>query len=336
MRILIVRLGALGDIVHGLPVAATLRERFPDAGIDWLVDARHAAVLDLVPIVDRAIAIDGRRAGGLIAGVRRLRRERYDAAVDLQGLIKSAALARLSGASRVIGFARGHLREKAASLFYSERCEAPAGRHVVDKNLSVLAAFGIADRRRRFPVAEPRSTVAEAVGQRVARGDVDGYALVNPGAAWPNKRWPAERFGEVAAGLLARHRLLPVVLWGPGEEPTAARVVASSNGAAVLAPPTGIGDVLALSRGARLMVSGDTGPLHLAGAVGTPLVAIFGPTDPRRNGPWEADDISLSRFGDCVCHYQRRCRRSRACIEDISVEDLRGAIDRRLATDRHA
>jgi heptosyltransferase-1 len=122
------------------------------------------------------------------------------------------------------------------------------------------------------------------------------------------------------------------VLWGPGEQAIAAVVVEASHGIAMTAAPTGIGDLLALARGARLMVSGDTGPLHLAAAVGTPAVALFGPTDPARNGPWDASDISLSRFADCVCHYERRCRRSRGCIEDLTVDDVRAAIDRRLAT----
>ncbi len=335
-RILLVRLGALGDIVHALPVAAALREHLPGARIDWLVDGRHAALLELVPAVDHRVAMDGRSAASMLAAVRQLRRERYDAAVDLQGLIKSAAFARLSGASRVVGFTRAHLREKPAALFYSEQCEPPARAHVIDKNLSVLSAFGIADRARRFPISAPPSAAPSFVAGRVAASGLAGYALVNPGAGWPNKRWPLERFGEIAKGLADRRGLLPVVLWGPGEERLAQRVVETSSGEAMLAPPTGIADVLALARGARLMISGDTGPLHLACAAGTPIVAIFGPTDPRRNGPWAPPDISLSRFDDCVCHYRRRCRRRRPCIEDISSEDVSGAIDRRLAADQHA
>jgi lipopolysaccharide heptosyltransferase I len=335
VKLLIVRLGALGDIVHGLPVAAALRERYPDAQIDWLVDARHAAVLDLVPVISRRVAVDTRSAGGMLAAVRDLRRQHYDAAVDLQGLIKSAALVRLSGARRVIGFTRAHVREKAASLFYSQKCDAGMVAHVVDKNLSVLSQFGITERVRRFPFTLAPSAAVSAVAARVAREGRRGYALINPGAAWPNKRWPAERFGEIAAALVERFALLPVVLWGPGEQALAGRIVETSGGAAMLAPTTAVADVLALSRDAKLMVSGDTGPLHLAAAVGAPVVALFGPTDPARNGPWDAADISLSRFGDCVCHYRRRCRRSRACIEDISFEDVRGAIDRRLAAAEH-
>jgi heptosyltransferase I len=335
MKILLVRLGALGDIVHALPVAAALRERYPDARIDWLVDAKHASLLDFVPDVSRRVVVDSRRWGAALTVIRDLRRQAYDVAVDLQGLVKSGAFARLSGASRVIGFARAHLRETLAAGFYSEACEPGDCRHVIDKNLSVLALFGIAERRRQFTIAVPESAACESVVERVRCDGMRGYALINPGAAWPNKRWPPGRFGEVASTLAARHALLPVVLWGPGEEAVAAGVVEASGGSAMAAPPTGIGDVLALSRGARLMVSGDTGPLHLAAAAGAPVVALFGPTDPARNGPWDAADISLSRFGDCVCHYERRCRRSRGCIEDISVEDVRGAIDRRLATPEH-
>jgi heptosyltransferase-1 len=231
----------------------------------------------------------------------------------------------------VIGFERAHLREKLAAAFYGEACDPGAVRHVIDKNLSVLALFGITDRRRQFPIAVTESAACEPILERVRRDGMRGYALLNPGAAWPNKQWPSARFGEVASRLAAKYALLPVVLWGPGEQAMAAGVVDASNGIAIVAPPTGIGDLLALARGARLMVSGDTGPLHLAAAVGTPVVALFGPTDPARNGPWEATDISLSRYADCVCHYQRRCHRSRGCIEDISTEDVRGAIDRRLA-----
>jgi lipopolysaccharide heptosyltransferase I len=331
LKILIVRLGALGDIVHGLPVAAALRERYPDAQLDWLVDVRHAPLLDLVPVIDRRVAVDSRRWGAAFGAVRALRREGYDVAADLQGLVKSAALARVSGAMRVIGFSRAHLRESLAAWFYSEACDPGESWHVIDKNLSLLDLFGIAERRRQFPIAVPESNASGPIVERVRRDGLRGYALINPGAAWPNKQWPPERFGEVASALVSRHALLPVVVWGPGEQALATRVVEASGGVATVAPPTGVGDLLALAQGARLMVSGDTGPLHLAAAVGAPVVALFGPTDPARNGPWDAADISLSRFADCVCHYQRRCRRSRGCIEDVTLEDVSGAIDRRLA-----
>jgi ADP-heptose:LPS heptosyltransferase len=156
------------------------------------------------------------------------------------------------------------------------------------------------------------------------------FALLNPGAAWPNKRWPPERFGALAQFLRDVRGLRSVVLWGPGESPLAHAVVESSDGAAFLAPPTQIGDLLALSRAAALMVSGDTGPLHLAAAAGTPTVALFGPTDPKRNGPFAADDLVVSRYDACGCHYDRRCRRRDWCLADIGVAEVTAAIQQRL------
>jgi ADP-heptose:LPS heptosyltransferase len=202
---------------------------------------------------------------------------------------------------------------------------------VVVKNLAVLPALGAAvPARPRFPIDVPFSPALEALRPSLADAP-RGHALVNPGAAWPNKRWPADRFGAVAAALRRDHGLAPVVCWGPGEEALAAQVAAASGGVAIVAPPTGIGDLVAIAHGASVAVSGDTGPLHLAAAAGAPVVAVFGPTDPARNGPWSAEDVSLSRFAACVCHYERRCRRERPCIEEITVEDVLGAIERRLA-----
>jgi ADP-heptose:LPS heptosyltransferase len=311
-------------------VAAALRERRPDAQIDWLVDAADQALLEFVPVLSRRVAVRGRSAADLLRTIRALRRERYDVAIDLQGLLKSAALARLSGAARVIGFDRGHVRERPAASFYTERCDPGRAAHVVDQNLALLGQLGMSDRARRFPLAVPASPALDAVAGRVRAEGRAGFALINPGAAWPNKRWRPESFASVAAWIGEAHDLLPVVLWGPGERPLAERAAAGSGGAAMVAPPTGIGDLLALGQRARLMLSGDTGPLHVAAAVGTPIVGLFGPTDPARNGPWDAADLALSRHDDCVCRYERRCRRERACVWDIAVEEVEAAIGRRL------
>ncbi len=349
MNILIVRLGSLGDIVHALPAAAALADRFPGARLDWLVDARHQIILDYVPIVSHRIVVStsrheaapdagqgartrvfsGRRA--LPAAVAELRRGGYDVAFDLQGLLKSAVLARLSGARRVIGFAPGHLRERAARWFYTETVDPAGARHVVDKNLAALAAVGITGPPRRFPIDVPPSAIVEDVRRRLGLSADGHFVLVNPAAGWPNKQWPPDRFGAAAAATHARHGLRSVVLWGPGEEELARSVVELSAGAAMLAPSTTIADLVHLSRAARLMIAGDTGPLHLAAAMGTPVIGLFGPTDPQRNGPWNPADIALSRYDACVCHYQRRCRRETACLADIPVEELVAAIDRRLA-----
>jgi ADP-heptose:LPS heptosyltransferase len=179
-----------------------------------------------------------------------------------------------------------------------------------------------------FPLQVPESPAVDAIE---ARTGGSGFVLINAGAAWPNKRWPPARFGQLARRM--RERLGPpsVVLWGPGEESQAAEVVSASGGAAELAPRTAIADLFAISRRARLMVSGDTGPLHIAASVGTPVVALFGPSSPQRNGPWNASDITLTRFDACSCHYERRCRRSEPCIDDITVDQVMAAVETRLA-----
>ena len=333
-RALIVRLGALGDIVHAIPVAAALRRAFPTARIDWLVSARHRELLDLVPVIDRRLVIND-RAGAesgapMLAAIRELRRARYDVALDLQGLLKSAVLARASGAARVVGFSSAYVRERLARLFYTETRELDGVPHVVFQNLALLQALDLTVVSPEFPIERVDSAVAVHVHERTS----GRYALLNPGAAWPNKRWPPSRFGAVAASLRERHRLTSVALWGPGEQSIAEAVVASSNGAAILSPPTSIADIVALARGAALMVSGDTGPTHIAAAVGTPIVGIFGPTRPARNGPWATDDVTVSRDTVCRCHHLRRCRLATMCLLDIGVDEVVGAVERRLACER--
>ena len=334
-RFLIIRLGSLGDIIHGIPAAAALRRHFPQARIDWLVDPRYVVLLDLVDGLDRRIPFDPRgliRGGGAWSTVSELRGAHYDAVLDFQGLLKSAALGRLAGARQTIGFPRAHLREPLAALFYTTTADPGAAPHVIDKALSLLAPLGIVDRTVRFPISVPPTAVAASIAERAGP---DGYALINPGAAWPNKRWPPARFGSLAAAIRREHGLRSVVLWGPGEESLASSVAAASDGAAEPAPATTIPDIVAIARGARLMVSGDTGPLHIGGAMGTPLVALFGPTYPERNGPWSPDDVVLSRVTTCSCLYERRCRRTAAsgtpCIEDITVDEVVEAVRQRLS-----
>jgi lipopolysaccharide heptosyltransferase I len=331
-RLLVVRLGSLGDLVHTLPAVAALRRAHPSLEIDWLVDAMHREFLALVPVVTSVVALPGRTVGAWLDTRRRLRGRNYDVAADFQGLIKSAALARLSGARDVVGFDRLSLRESAARFFYTGTVNVGGTGHVVFKNLRLAASLGAADGPLEFPLARVASPAADEVRAQVG----EAYALVNPGAAWPNKRWPPDRFGRISSHLADRCGLRSVVLWGPGEAAVADAVVRASSGAAVRAPETGLHDLVAIARGARLIVSGDTGPLHIAAAVGVPVVSVFGPTDPRRNGPWDEADAAISRYDGCACHYQRRCRRGEAgwCLATIAVEEVCAAIDARLRAPR--
>jgi len=335
MNILVVRLGALGDVVHTIPAVAALRATMPDARIDWLVEARHCAMVGLVPAVDRVVTLDGRTIAAWVDTIRRLRETTYDVALDFQGLMKSAVFARASGAHRVAGFSIWHLREKSARPFYSEtdgagsHSEGDATVHVIQKNLHLLQVLGIRTNRVEFPLTRVPSRALDQIRQRL--GAVP-FAVVNPGAAWPNKRWAPQRFAEIATFLRDVRGLASIVLWGPGEQPLAQSIVDAAGGAAHLSPATDIPDLVEMSRAAALIVSGDTGPLHIAAAVGTPAVALYGPTDPNRNGPWDPNDVKLSRFDACDCHYRRACRRADWCLDSISVAEVTAGIQQRLTS----
>lgn len=327
---LLVRLGSLGDVIHAIPTAAALRARFPEARIDWLVDPRYVPLLELVSGLDSRIPLNTRRLGNTAATVRDLRRVGYTAVIDLQGLLKSAVLARAVGADRTIGFESRHLRERTAAPFYTHRVD-PTEPHVIFRNLALLEPLGSRDTRVAFPLEIPPRTVADDAAASFGGGP---HALINPGAAWPNKRWPADRFGALAAALRDRFGLRSLVLWGPGEQALAEQVAATSAGAALRASATSITDIFAIARHARVLISGDTGPLHIGGAVGTPLVALFGPTHAERNGPWSESDIVVSRTHACSCLYKRRCRNQVACINDIQLPEVVDAVERHLSRPR--
>jgi len=327
-RVLIVRLGSLGDLVHTVPAIAATRRGDPSLEIDWLVDAPHREFVELVPLITSAIVLKDRTVAAWLDARQTLHTRRYAAAVDFQGLFKSAALARLSGAPRIVGFDAGSLRERSAALLYTERVHVgdaeDGAQHVIQKNLRLAAHLGAPIDRVEFPLADVDSRVAADMRARLS----DPYAILNPGAAWPNKRWPPAAFGDIAKRILAQYGWRSLVLWGPGELELARAVAAAAGESAIAAPETTVGDLVALARHARLFVSGDTGPLHLAAAVNTPVVALFGPTNHRRNGPWNATDVTITRYAACDCHYERQCRRSDGwCLGTIAADEVMQAIE---------
>jgi len=340
VKILIVRLSALGDIVHALPVLAAIKKAMPEADVDWMVEENYSPILSITHGLRRLIIGRARRsfatddavsfggAVGYVQAVAHLRAQQYDCALDLQGLLKSAGWARSSGASRVIGFDKANLREAQAAAFYTETVTPPRGVHVIHKNLSMLSALGIEPGPTRMPLA-PQASAETRAAIETAGGSLR-YVVLNPGAGWPNKRWPPERFGKLAAALRERTGLLSVVTWGSAERALAEEVVRASAGAATAAPATTVADLCVLMRDAALVVAGDTGPLHLAAAMGAPLVGLYGPTWPERNGPWDPNDVVLSRAGVCVCHHKRQCLRGAPCIDEVTVEEVVAACEERL------
>ncbi len=309
MNILIVKLSSLGDVVHALPVAATLRARLPGARITWLVEHHEASVLAGHPAIDEIVVADTRgwrRARGLgvvrAAGsgfasmARRLGGGRFDVTLDLQGLLKSGVLVALTRAPLRIGFEAARCRESLSALFTNRRVRPPdSARHVVDQYLALLEPLGVTGPVHEFRL--PSDPVAEAVIDEVfsAAGlkPRNRVVVLNPGAGRAGKRWPVERFRSLAARLATEAGAQVLVVWGPGEESAARAIAGPAGGRVLLAPPTDIGQLIAVLRRASLLIAADTGPLHLAAALGTPCVGLYGPTRAARNGPYGSGHRTL-------------------------------------------
>lgn len=302
-RVALVKLSALGDIVHALPVAAALRASWPGVRLAWVVERRHAAVLRDHPALDEVVTVDtrawrrARRPRVLVAALaeiarvrRRLRGARFDVALDLQGLVKSGVVAWATGAPLRVGFAARWCREPLSALFTNRRLVPPlSARHVVDQYLALLAALGVTPAERpefHLPRDGAAETMIDEFFHSSGLAPRDRVVVLNPGAARPEKRWPAARFAELAARLSESPSVRVAVLWGPGEEGTAREIAEGSAGGAVLLPPTDLHRLIAVLRRASVLVAGDTGPLHLGAALGAPCVGLFGPTWATRNGPY--------------------------------------------------
>lgn len=301
MNVVIVKLSSLGDVVHSLPVAATLRAHWPRARLTWLVERAEARVLAGHPALDRVVAVDTRawrrlrtpRALARVLG--ELRRalttlQPADVALDLQGLLKSGILTALTRAPLRIGFAARDTREPLSALGTNLRVARPSRVHVVDQYLALVRPLGAREAVHEFWL--PRDPSAEALVDEwlgaVGVKPADRLVVLCPGAGGPAKRWPPSRFGALAQWLAGQVGARVVVAWGPGEQRLADTVVAAAEGQALVAPPTDLFALIALLRRASLVVAGDTGPLHLAAALGRPCVGIYGPTRAWRNGPYGA------------------------------------------------
>jgi ADP-heptose:LPS heptosyltransferase len=334
VKALLVRLSSIGDVVHTLPALAALHRAGWETG--WVLEPPSRVLLEHNPLVSQLIVAPARKAFGWTrawSALRAARAQRYEAALDFQGLWKSAAWARLSGARRVIGWERAARREAGSEVLLHETVTRIGSGHVIDKNLALLGPLGIdAVGLREFPLPFSAEAVAHVDAGLQGLGG-DGLVVLNPGGGWASKLWPPERFGELAREL-RRLGLHPLVSWGPGEEELADRVVAASGGAAARSFPTTLLDYVEIARRARLVVAADTGPLHLACAVGTPVVALFGPTEPARNGPFAADDVVVRRTPACAPCYSRKCARHTGVMDGISLEEVRAAVERRLALAR--
>jgi ADP-heptose:LPS heptosyltransferase len=320
MRVLIVRLSSIGDVVHTMPLAVALKNAGYDVG--WAVEPASAPLVRALRNGPRVFVVPPARgwntAARYVVAVE-LRDFEPDVAIDAQGLWKSALWARVTGAARTVGWPSSERREPSSALLLRERAAVPrAAVHMIDRHLALGAS--LLDGRTDRPSVElqiPDAAIALA-NEWSARGPL---GVISPGGGWKNKLLPPGSWGEVARGL-REQGLRPLVVWGPREEDLAREVVAASSGSASLAPPTNLLDLAAFARASTVFLAADTGPLHIAGAVGGPVVGVFGPTDPERNGPWNEGDLVVRRAPPCAPCYKRDCATHANIMNTIPVGEI--------------
>jgi heptosyltransferase I len=346
LRVLILRLGAMGDILHALPAVTALRATHPDWFLGWAIEPQWRGLLAAnnalarglaMPVIDQLHIVAAKEWGRhpisavTIEDIRRVRQElraaRYDVCVDLQGALRSAVLGKWAHPRRHIGEEKP--REWAARYLFDEPIPTK-GVHVIEQAVEVANAVA----REDLPVMLPWLPVSETAETfcdvRLAALNNKPFAILNPGAGWGAKRWPAERYGEVACALVKRGYGV-VINAGPGEEMLAREVNAASGNIAITLMPA-LDELIALTRRSSLVIAGDTGPLHLASALGKPVVGIFGPTDPARNGPF-GGNFRVLRHPESKRDHSRHAE-PEAGLLTISPKDVLNSADNVLKETR--
>ena len=311
-RILVVRLGAMGDVIQTLPAAASLKHSFPGSHLTWAVAPPWAPLLAGNAFVDRVICVDRHSLSGILRARRELIRTPFDFAVDFQGLIQSALVSSVSRADRIFGFPRSQVRERPAAFFYSDTAPSSAA-HVVDRYLDLARAAGAGTILTAFslPAGSPEGTLPAG-----------NFVLACPLAGWKSKQWPPEYYTRLAA-LLDDQLGWPLVVNGP---PSSAAELAEIGGAAI--HTSGIAGLIDATRRASAVVGVDSGPLHMAAALSKPGVALFGPTDPHRNGPY-GNSFAILRYSRAVTSYKRRAFIDES-MRELSPEQVMAALRTRL------
>jgi heptosyltransferase-1 len=341
-RFLVVRLGSLGDIVHTFPAVAALRQSFADAQIIWLTQERWKPLVASSGLASQIWATETRAISSLAHTIREIHTAAFDTSIDYQGLWKSASFPFLGRVPRRIGFSRQSVREFGVPLLYTDRVHATCT-HVAEKNGELSQRAGAQNRTAPVMLKTTRHD-DEAVAEFLRTGGLGRYIVLSPGGGWRSKCWPTERFGKLCQMIFDRLGIHCIVNYGPGEEALASQVRAGSGATEPLLFNGGLGTLMSLLRNAICVVGGDTGPLHLAVAMGAPVVAIFGPTNPARNGPYrgafethgskQASEDRTSRCVDIVLRAadvittHRRDENTHPAILEIQVDTVFEAVSR--------
>lgn len=328
-KFMIIRLSSLGDIIHTLPAFSALRRHFPKAEISWVVEERGKEILDLIPGIDRIVIVHtyglGMKARKIATEILRLSKalkDKKQIALDFQGLIKSGFLAFISRSQKKIGFHKKNLKEPLASVFYTERLEELSENiHVISKNLKLLTKIGIHEEKYEFPISLPEK-LSQTVSMKLRKiGYDEGKKLIlyNVGGGWETKRWFPEKWVQLIE-VMKNGDLFPLILWGNEREKALALTV-NQHTHVPLSPPFSIKEVMALVKESGLLISGDTFALHAACAFSVPIIGIYGPTDPQRNGPFSPKDKVAVHQINCSFCFKRSCS-SLECLNKITVREV--------------
>ena len=320
MKILVVKPSSLGDVVHSLPFLNSIRSCFPEAKIHWVIARGLEGLLEGNPMIDGLVIInkDGwkkiSRAWKTLREFRelysRLKRQGYDMVIDLQGLLRSGLITIGTGAPVRVGFAGAR---EGSTLFYNRKIGTDRNMHAVQRYLKAAGALGCESTNVVFPFPLAKK---ELKGINEIKSSLKDYAVLVPGARWETKIWPSESFGRLASMLPLRS----VVVGSSGDIPVADRIVAMSKGKAVsLAGRTSLPELVEVMRGARVVISNDSGPMHIAAALNVPVAALFGPTSPERTGPYGEGHVIIRSAKRCSPCFKKRCRDS-SCMKEISPE----------------
>jgi lipopolysaccharide heptosyltransferase I len=335
MRILIIKLSAIGDVVQALPALEAIKRALPNSDIDWAVEEAASDILVGHPLIDRLLVsrrrewmrmlsrpstvLEGLR--GILGFVRELRARQYDIAVDLQGLLKSGVVIGLSRAQRKIGFAG---TRELSHLFLNERLPAyDIEKHALERYLDVARHLGARDLKPTctLPIGRELAVMRDRVRGVVPEGRT--LVVINPVARWPTKLWQEEKFAQLADRLAVERGSVVVLTGGPADRPVTGRIRGMMRQPAVdWGGETTLRELAALASLADLFVTTDTGPMHLAAAAGARVLALFGPTAPWRTGPYGPDHIVVRTGIACSPCFRRECDRGMECMNDITVEEV--------------